>query len=52
MNELFHVGRAQTDFIWKPVDLYERRSDRRNSAFMGGSCTQKIMITLRTWDLG
>jgi hypothetical protein len=38
MNGLFRVGRAQTEFVWKLVDLYGRRTDRRNSAFMGG-CT-------------
>jgi hypothetical protein len=38
MNGLFRVGRAQTDFVWKLVDLYGRRTDRRNSAFMGGGC--------------
>ena len=38
MNGLFRVDCAQTEFVWKLVDLHGRRTDRRNSAFMGGSC--------------
>jgi hypothetical protein len=44
MNGLFRVGHAQTEFVWKLVDLYGRRTDRRNSAFMRGGCTM-----IETW---
>jgi hypothetical protein len=38
MNRLFRMSCAQTEFVWKFVDMYVRRTDRWNSAFIGGGC--------------
>jgi hypothetical protein len=36
MNGLLACCCAQTEFVWKLVDLYGRRTDWRSSPFMGG----------------
>jgi hypothetical protein len=36
MSGLLACCCAQTEFVWKLVDLYGKRTDWRNSPFMGG----------------
>jgi hypothetical protein len=43
MSGLLAYCCAQTEFVWKIVDLYGRRTDWRNSPFMGGVVPQRLI---------